>query len=63
MSASRIHRPTENTAIGRCRKPPQLWPDQIRFDMELAKQRLDRFGQYLLRGRLDRALNPTRGER
>lgn len=63
MSASTIPRPTENAAIGRRPKPPRLHPEQIRFDLAIAKDRLDRFGQYLLRGRLNRALHPLGGER
>jgi hypothetical protein len=63
MSASTIPRPTENAAIGRCPNPPRLHPDQIRFDLAIAKDRLDRLGEHLLGGLLSRALDPRGAQR
>jgi hypothetical protein len=57
--ATTVARPTENAAIGRIPKPPRLNPDLVRADLDAARERLDRFGEYLLGGRLARALGKT----
>lgn len=61
MSASTVHRPTENAAIGRCR-PPRLNPFTIERLRDEARKRLDLAYAYLLDHQLVRALNPEVGE-
>lgn len=56
MSASKIHRPTENDAIGRTGTPPRLNPQQLLHDRAAARTRMDRLGDHLLGGLLARAL-------
>lgn len=56
MSASTISRPTENAAIGRVPKPPRLHLGQLLLDRAVARENLDRYGDYLLAGRIARAL-------
>lgn len=54
MSASTVHRPTENDAIGSCPNPPRL--GQLLLDRAVARENLDRYGAHLLAGRIARAL-------
>lgn len=56
MSASTVHRPTENAAIGRCPQPPRLNLGQLLLDRAVARENLDRYGDHLLAGRIARAL-------
>ena len=56
MSASRVHRPTENAAIGRCRPPRLPSIELLRDSLAGAKQRADRYGAVLLGAMLVRAL-------
>lgn len=64
MSASTIHRPTENAAIGRVRPPRLPSAAILRDSLAGAKQRADRYGAVLLAAMLHRvtALGPV-GER
>ena len=62
MSASTVHRPTENAAIGRVR-PPQVPP--VGALLELRRQariHLDRAFEHLINGALSRALQSQGGE-
>jgi hypothetical protein len=65
VSASTIHRPTENEAIGKAmRHPrPRLNLAQLLLDRAATVTRGDWHGHYLLAGRIDRAINPKAGER
>jgi len=62
MSASTVHRPTENAAIGRIH-PPRLNAFTIAHLRDQARQRLDLAFVHLLDHQLVRALNPEVGER
>lgn len=62
MSASTIHRPTENAAIDLTSTPPRLSVQQILLDRAAARDRFDRLGEHLLGGLLNRALNDRAGE-
>lgn len=63
MTASTIHRPTENAAIGRC-QPPRIqgtmWLVRIR---DKARDHLDFALAHLIDGALARSVNPLGGER
>jgi hypothetical protein len=56
VTATTVRRPTENAAIGRVPAPGRLSVQQILLDRAVARENLDRFGDYLLGGRLQRAL-------
>lgn len=63
MSASTVHRPTENAAIGRVQPPrihDAMWLVGIR---DKARQRLDLALEHLIGGAIARSVNPTGGER
>ena len=56
-------RPTENQAIGNAMrvKPPRLNLGQLFLDRAAARDRLDRYGDWLLGLRIDRAIAGTNG--
>lgn len=56
MSASRIHRPTENAAVGRCRPRPLGPIDRLRALLAHAIRCHDQHGATLLRHAVTRAL-------
>ena len=56
MSAPTIHRPTENAAAGNTKTPPRLDVQQLLLDRAAARNRMDRLGDHLLGGLLNRAL-------
>lgn len=62
MSASTVARPTENEAIGRVEPPKRMNLQQLEFDREIAKARLNRLGEHFLGGLIARARNPRAGE-
>jgi hypothetical protein len=62
MSASRVHRPTEDEAVGNTKTPPRLSVQQILLDRAAARDRFDRLGEHLLGGLLARALDLRTGE-
>jgi hypothetical protein len=62
MSASTVHRPTENRAIGNTKTPPRLSVEHVLSARAAARARFDRLGEHLLGGLLARALNPGAGE-
>jgi hypothetical protein len=64
VSASRVHRPTENAAIGRVRPPRLPSAALIRDSLAGAKHRADRYGTVLLAHMLLRATSLSEvGER
>jgi hypothetical protein len=62
VSASTIHRPTENRAIGRVGQPPVLSLKQLLLDKGAARTRRDLHGVHIVQGRIARALDPKAGE-